>query len=427
MNEKQHHAKIFAAFAAVYIIWGTTYLAIRFGVETIPPLLLAGVRFLVAGIIFYLYARLKGLGSPSLVQWKSAAIGGGLLFLGGNGALTWAEQYVSSGLAALIVASIPLWIVLFSALYGEKSTLNIRTFLGIGLGISGIIILVQPDTMASNGSSGLYGALAVICGSISWAWGTLYTKKAKLPSSPVLTSSMQMLSGGMMLLLASLIAGENQTYSVENVSTISFLSLLYLISFGSVGFMAYVFLLGATTPSRVATYAYVNPVVAVFVGWLFADETLTQTTFIAAAIIVVAVVLIVTKRSSTGKEEPVAKQSNENQEINQSLITRMWHGVTPASKAEEYLAYLRETGEDDCRKTEGNRGVVVMHSIQEDKAHFLFLSFWESYDAIRKFSGENIERAVYYPKDKEYLLELEPNVTHYETYGQNVCICNAAG
>ncbi|MBI5215447.1 MAG: drug/metabolite exporter YedA [Ignavibacteriae bacterium] len=426
MNEKQHKTKIIAAFAAVYIIWGTTYLAIRFGVETIPPLFMAGVRFLVAGIIFYLYARLKGMGSPSPTQWKQAAIGGGLLFLGGNGALTWAEQYVSSGLAALLVASIPLWIVLFSAMYGEKATLNLRTFLGIGLGIAGIVLLVRPDTIATDGSSSLYGAIAVIGGSISWAWGTLYTKKAKLPFSPVLTSSMQMLAGGIMLMLASLIAGEHQLYSVENVSTVSVLSLLYLISFGSIGFMAYIFLLGATTPSRVATYAYVNPVVAVFVGWLFAGEVLTQTTFIAAAIIVVAVVLIVTKRSSTEKVKAIKEQLSKDRETNQSLITRMWHGVTPASKAEEYLAYLRQTGEDDCRKTEGNRGVVVMHNIQEDKAHFLFLSFWESYDAIRKFSGENIECAVYYPKDKEYLLELEPNVTHYETYGQNVCICNAA-
>jgi heme-degrading monooxygenase HmoA len=210
--------------------------------------------------------------------------------------------------------------------------------------------------------------------------------------------------------------------------------------------MAYIYLLGATTPSRVATYAYVNPVVAVFVGWLFAGETLTQTTFIAAAVIVLAVVLIVTKRDSARngrsfpqdspiqlEESPRASQISglscgkfiTDEEAKQSLITRIWHGVTPASKAEEYLAYLRETGEDDCRKTEGNRGVVVMHNIQEDKAHFLFLSFWESYDAIRKFSGENIERAVYYPKDKEYLLELEPNVTHYETFGQNVCLCNA--
>jgi drug/metabolite transporter (DMT)-like permease len=294
---------VIAAFAAIYIIWGSTYLAIRFAIETMPPLLMAGVRFLLAGGLLYGWMRLSGTPRPTGINWRAAAIVGGLL-LGGNGAVTWAEQWVPSGLAALLIATVPLWMVLLAWLRGgERPTLGVSA--GLALGLVGIILLIGPGELLGGSHVDPIGALAIILGSVSWAAGSLYSRKAAMPKAPLLGTGMEMLAGGALLLLVGLATGEGAQVHLEAVSLRSVLALGYLIVFGSiVAFSAYVWLLRVVTPARASTYAYVNPVVAVFLGWALASEPLTPLTIVAAAVIVTAVALIVMQQARHSAPKP---------------------------------------------------------------------------------------------------------------------------
>jgi drug/metabolite transporter (DMT)-like permease len=286
-------AEVVLAFAAVYVLWGSTYLAIRFGVETIPPFLLAGVRHLTAGTLLFGWLRLRGTPWPTRKNWGAAAAVGGLLLLGGNGLVTWAEQKVPSGLAALIVASVPIWMTLLDGLERRERPHGV-VLAGLGLGIAGIAFLVAPGQFAGGEHVDPWGGAALLMAALLWAVGSLYSKRAALPSSTLLATAMEMIAGGLILLVAAALTREWQGFSLAAVSTRSLLSLGYLIVAGSLlGFSAYIFLLGATTPARVSTYAYVNPVVAVLLGWLLADESVTARTLIAAVVIVAAVALII--------------------------------------------------------------------------------------------------------------------------------------
>lgn len=283
--------KVAIALAAVYFIWGSTFLAIRFAIETLPPFLMAGARMVFAGSLLYGWARWRGAPRPSRVHWRSAALIGMFLLLVGNGAVVWAEQRVDSGLAALLVSVEPLWIVLLVWLRpgGERPTL--RVIGGLLLGFAGLFLLVKPSS-ATGGIDPL-GAAVIVVGALSWAWGSLYGQRARLPESPLLTTGMQMLCGGGLLLLASLLAGEPAGFDPAAVSLRSLFALGYLVAFGSlVGFTAYVWLLRAASPVLVSTYAYVNPVVAVFLGWVLAGEPVTLGTLVAAAVILSGVALI---------------------------------------------------------------------------------------------------------------------------------------
>ena len=293
----QPRGRIIAAFAAVYVIWGSTYLAIRFAVETTPPFLMAAIRFLVSGLILYGFARIRGTAKPTTSHWKSATIVGALLLVGGNGAVVWAEQTVPSGITALIVAILPFWIVILEwALPGHrKPTPGIIA--GLIVGIIGLGILLGPAIMSQKSEMSATGGLILILGSLSWALGSLYSKHARMPS-PLLTTGMEMLSGGVLLLVCAFILREPSNFDWRAVSTPSLLGLLYLTTFGSlVGFTAYIYLLDHVPASRVATYAYVNPVVAVVLGWFIGHEPLTIRTLVAAAVIIGAVALITTARS----------------------------------------------------------------------------------------------------------------------------------
>lgn len=287
-----HSTKVLLAFAAVYVIWGSTYLGIRFAVETIPPFLMAGVRFLIAGGLLYGWLRARGAPAPSVTQWRAAAIIGALLIGVGNGAVSWAEQTVPSGLTALIIALTPLWFV--SIEWFQNAIRPTReVVIGLALGFIGMIVLIDPARITDSGHFDPIGTIVIIIGTIAWAAGSMYSRTAEHPSRPMLGTAMQMLTGGALLLLVSAFSGEMWSFDISTVSAVSFASLLYLIVFGSlIAFTSYIWLLKESTPARVSTYAYVNPVIAVFIGWLLAGELLNARIGIAAAIIVAGVALI---------------------------------------------------------------------------------------------------------------------------------------
>lgn len=298
-------------FAAVYLIWGSTYLAIRFGVETLPPFLMAAVRFVVPGAGMYLFFRRRGAPAPSLRQWRSAAIVGTLMLLGGNGLVTWAEQWVPSGLTALIIASVPLWMAVMNWVLEPAARPRVAGIAGIVAGFAGVAILVMHGDGGGAEAAGartLVGSLAIVLASGLWAAGSLASRRLDLPRNPFLSSAMQMLGGAAALALVGTLAGDWSRVDLAAVTAKSALSLLYLMTFGSViALSSYVWLLQVTTPAKVSTYAYVNPVVAVFLGWALAGEPVTGRTIAAAVIIVAAVILITTERARAAA--PLAPQA----------------------------------------------------------------------------------------------------------------------
>ncbi len=290
-------AQIVVAFAAIYIIWGSTYLAIRFAIETIPPFFMAALRFLVAGSILYAWVRWRGAPAPQRFHWQAAGIVGALLLVVGNGSLVWAEQRVASGLAALLLATIPLWMVLLDALRPRGPRLDAQIIGGLALGLAGLGLLTGPGKMLGGERVAPLGAAVLMFGAISWSAGSLYSRHARLPAQPLLAAAMEMLAGGVLLVVVGLAAGEASQLHPHAITLRSLFGLIYLICFGSLlGFTAYIWLLGVCPPARVSTYAYVNPLVAVFLGWLLAGEPLSARTLVATAVIVGAVALIITHR-----------------------------------------------------------------------------------------------------------------------------------
>jgi drug/metabolite transporter (DMT)-like permease len=284
---------IWAALSAVYVIWGTTYLAIRVVNETLPPLLAASVRFLIAGALMYAWTVRRGDREgdrPGGVQWKAAAIVGTLLVLGGNGGVVWAERTIPSGLAALLVALVPLWMALLDRVVFHRH-LGTRTVVGLVAGFGGAALLVGGE---AAGNVDLVGMLFVVIASLCWSIGSLYSRKAPLPARPFVGVAMEMLVGGLALAVVGIAVGELGQIDTARFSRASLVGLLYLIVFGSwIGFSAYLWLLRVARTSLVSTYAYVNPVVAVLLGWLFLGEMVTARTLVAGGIIVVAVALII--------------------------------------------------------------------------------------------------------------------------------------
>jgi drug/metabolite transporter (DMT)-like permease len=282
------------AFAIIYVIWGSTFLAILFAIETLPPFLMASARFLVGGSLLYAWSRIvNGAAAPSGAHWRATAIIGALLLLGGNGLLVWSEQRIPSGVAALLVGTVPCFMVLIDWLRPGGSRPTGLVIAGLLLGLIGLAWLVGPDALLGGGRADLVGAVVVVLGSFSWAVGSIYARHAATPPSPFLSTAMQMIGGGAALLLLSVCLGEPWTFDATAVSLRSILGLFYLMLFGSiVAFSAYIWLLRVSTPARVSTYAYVNPVIAVLLGWGVAGEALTIRMIIAAAVIVSGVALI---------------------------------------------------------------------------------------------------------------------------------------
>lgn len=298
---------LIAAFAAVYVFWGSTYLAIKYAMETLPPFLMAGSRFLFAGAVLFLWARFsKDYEAPKFEHWRTSFIVGTLLLLGGNGGVVLAEHYIPSSLAALLVATEPFWIVILSWLWLRQEKPNWRVVLGLLIGFSGVVLLVsgRANGIDSGGIGQWIGIVAVMIGALSWAAGSIYGIRGMTPKSPLLAAGMQMMSGSISLLLVGLIRGEWSTFDPSAVSSASVISLAYLIIFGSlIGFTAYSWLLRNARPSLVATYAYVNPVIAVLLGWLIAGEAMTGQMLIGAGVIVGSVVLITSQNTNEPEEE----------------------------------------------------------------------------------------------------------------------------
>ncbi len=301
-----------AAFAAVYVIWGSTYLGIRIAIDTIPPFLMGGVRFLIAGAILYVWSRARGDAPPTRRNWLAATIVGGLLLLGGNGAVMWAAQHVPTGIVSLLVAMVPLWMVLFEWIGPRKIRPTTGVAIGVMLGLAGLAVLAGPALWGGKEGIDPASVIILMIGSMSWAAGSLYSRRPTLPSSSILAMGMEMLGGGALLLIAGLLSGELSRLDIGAVSRSSVLAMAYLLFFGSlIGYTAYIWLLRVQPAARVSTYAYVNPIVAVFLGWIILAEPVTQRTLLAGAIIVGSVALITTtgRRVSKPRNVPSPRDS----------------------------------------------------------------------------------------------------------------------
>ena len=306
-DARRNRSRVIVAFAAVYIIWGSTYLAIKYAVESIPPFMTGAARFFVSGLVLYAVATMRGSSRPTWGDVRTAIITGILMLAFGNGAVMWAEMTVPSGIAALIVAAVPLWRVLIDWLRPHGVRPRAPVFAGLALGVIGIAVLVGPSAFAGTGSFGT-AALVLMCGSLSWAFGSIVTRRAKRPSSPLMTTALQMLAGSVAFVIMSLALGEPRGFSIANVKAVSWIGWSYLVTFGSlIGFTAYIYLLGAVSAAKAATYAYVNPVVAVVLGWAIAHEPIGARTVLAATIILAGVAIITSTQSSAAHtgEHPV--------------------------------------------------------------------------------------------------------------------------
>jgi drug/metabolite transporter (DMT)-like permease len=284
---------VLLGFAAIYLIWGSTYLGIRYAVETIPPLLMMAIRHTTAGVLVYAWARRKAQYAPSWREWMYAIAAGALLFLLGHGLLAWAEVKIPSGLAALLCATLPLWTVLAAGITRSEKRLGARAWIGLLLGFAGVAVLIGPDAFRHTGHLDLWAAAGAMGSALAWAIGTVFSKRVRMNPSPVLSAAMQMIAGGVWLALASVAGGEATRVHLADVSLRSVLATAYLIVFGSIiAFTVFTWLLTVATPSQVSTYAYVNPVVAVLIGWAIGGESVGSNTLIAAIVIVSAVALV---------------------------------------------------------------------------------------------------------------------------------------
>jgi drug/metabolite transporter (DMT)-like permease len=291
-------ASFILAFAAIYIIWGSTYLGIRVAVETMPPFLMAGMRFAIAGVLLFGFLLARGAKWPTAVQWRDQTLIGAFLLLGGNGIVSWAEQRTPSGIAALILGASPVIVVLFDWMRpgGTRPTLGLVA--GVTVGIAGIALLVGPGAIPVGYRPPTFDIVALLFASVSWWVGSFYSKHATTGTPLLMASSMQMLTGSACMLLTGLLLGEGRGIHLAAVSAHSWAAFAYLTVVGSVvAFPVYVWLLKHSTPAKVSTYAYVNPVVAVFLGWAILGEPLNLRIFLAGAVIIGAVAIITIGRS----------------------------------------------------------------------------------------------------------------------------------
>lgn len=297
-SDKFHRIKIFLSFLVIYFVWGSTYIAIRFSIETIPPYLMAGIRFVISGLLLFGWSYHKNRILPRVSEIRKSAVVGILLLVGGNGTLTWSEQYIPSGLAALILAMIPVWMVWLDSIFVTKKRPQTLIIVGILLGVVGVALLSGVDRSvllekAQPGSSVFFYAFMLVGAGLFWSSGSLYSRTIKSAASLLTLVSLQMLAGGVVLVSVGSLLGEWDRFSFHEISPLSFFSVLYLIMFGSIlTYSAYNWLLRQTAPAKVGTYAFFNPLVAVFLGWLLVGEPVTLKMIIGAGAILTAVLLV---------------------------------------------------------------------------------------------------------------------------------------
>ena len=306
---------IWIALIAVYLIWGSTYLAIRYVVETIPPFIGMSMRFISAGVVLYIWRIFKGDSVPTRRQWRDTGIIGLLLLVGGNGIVSWAEQFVPSGIAALLISTMPIWMVIIESFRhgGEKP--KAKTVIGLILGFSGVALMIGPGELSNEiGKLHPLGLIALPTAALLWSLGSVYSKSADLPSSSLMTTSAEMLIGSAGLFLVGTLRGEWSIFNFAAVTNESWAGLLYLAIVGSLGgFVAYAYLLKNAPISLVSTYAYVNPVIALLLGAWIAQESLDGRTIIAAVIILGAVILITTGKGRSKPTQP--KPTSDSDEV----------------------------------------------------------------------------------------------------------------
>jgi drug/metabolite transporter (DMT)-like permease len=308
-----------AGFASIYLIWGSTYLAIRFVVETLPPFLAAGCRFVIAGAILWFILRLRppnrnapapsrGQSKPSLAQWRAAWVVGSLMLAGGNGLVSWSELYIPSGITALIVGTMPLWMVLLDWILHRNARPSLAVIAGLVIGFAGVVLLASNGEASADGDTSKWGVAALLLACVFWAYGSLRSRRVDQGPSMLVASAMQMIGGGLTLLVIGTIVNEWPSVDFSGISLRSALAFLYLIFAGSlIGFTSYVWLLSVASPTAVSTYAYVNPVVAVFLGWWLGNETITGRTIIAGAMVVGAVALMTRRKKPATASTPAPR------------------------------------------------------------------------------------------------------------------------
>lgn len=307
--------KIWIALITLYIVWGSTYFGIKVAIETIPPFFHAGIRFLISGLILVIWQRAVGSTMPTRNQWIATFIIGNLLLLGGNGLVAWAEQTIPSGIAALIIGSVPLFLVVMEAIRPKGVKPNWQSIVGLIIGFIGIFILVGPAEIAGSETRlNPFGVIALLGACLFWAIGSIYSKSADLPKSTLMTTGAEMLMGSIGLFIVSLLTGELNGWNPAEVSTRSLIGLVYLITIGSIiGFGSYIWLLQNAPISLVSTYAYVNPIVAVLLGYFFGNEILEPRIWLATAIIIGAVAFINNKSKSQIKQEAEEKGASHSE------------------------------------------------------------------------------------------------------------------
>lgn len=291
-------SSLILGFAAIYLIWGSTYLGIRIALETMPPFLMAGLRFIIAGGLLLAWMRWRGSPAPTARQWRINTVIGIFLLLGGNGLVVWAEQYVPSGVTALIIGVQPLFFVLTEWAWPGGSRPTAITTLSLLVGFAGVAWLAAPWETTAQGGLHPPGVIAILAACVFWAFGSIYSRHAKHDADPLLAASVQMISGGLALTLLALLHGDFNQLDLPSISLRSWAAFIYLVTFGSlIGFSTFVWLIKHSTPARVATYAYVNPIVAVFLGWLILNEAIYSRTIVASVIIVAAVAIVTTEKT----------------------------------------------------------------------------------------------------------------------------------
>ncbi len=293
MTSRPSRLALVGAFAAIYLIWGSTYLAIRFGVADIPPFFLAGIRFAVPGLVFLGWGLSQGAARPTSRHYVTTALIGMAMATGGNGLMSWSLQTVPSGLGALIIGLVPLWVVLidWGRPGGERPAG--RVMLGVVLGFAGVALLIDPTQMSGGRQIDPVGASVIVVASLLWASGSVFARHADQPASQALSAGMQMLAGGAVLLMLSALTGEWSRLDLAAVPQRAYVAWGYVMVFGSVAYACYLWLLKASTPAKAATYAYVNPVIALVLGSVLGDELLTLWTMGCSVVVVAAVLLVV--------------------------------------------------------------------------------------------------------------------------------------
>lgn len=313
---KRNRTRIILAFAAVYVLWGSTYLFIKYAVETIPPFTLGASRFILSAAILYAIARWRGSPNPTAADLRLGIMSGVLMLGFGNGGVIWAEQTVPSGVVALIVSSVPIWVVLIDWLRPGGTRPRRATFIGLALGVIGMVILVGPGAIVGQGHVDEVGVGALLVGSFAWSYGTVLTRWNKTSGSPLMLAAVQMAGAAAAFSLVALSSGEILRVDWSAVSPRSWLSVVYLVLAGSVvAYSAYVYLLGVVSAAKAATYAYVNPIIAVVLGWLFASEPLGARTIVAAVVILGGVAIITSAHSSANPatgDHPLPSSSTDS-------------------------------------------------------------------------------------------------------------------